>query len=294
MLAYLQLIRPLNAVMAGFATFIGSLIVAKGNALSIHIGLAMLVAFLVTGAGNAINDYFDVEADRINRPNRPIPSGRIKKSHAVFFSTLLFAIGIILASFINEMTFVIALVNSVILYLYSWDLKDRLLVGNIAVSYLVGSTFLFGGAAFGNIKLPLILMLLAGLANLAREIVKTLEDVEGDRLRILKKLVGKAKEAVMRRMKEESVTRFTYNEKAMVSLAALFLLLGILISPIPYLLGILGWPYFIFLIPTDLTFAFCIFLLALKPKKKTYHAVSKFIKLGMLFGLLSFVVGALV
>ena len=148
-------------------------------------GLIFITVFIITGAGNAINDYFDAGIDAINRPSRPIPSGRITRNFAFRFSIVLFAAGIMISYFIGTdlIPFFIAVFNSILLYLYASYLKKKVLVGNLSVSYLTGSTFLFGGAAYGGkgIQVTLILFFLSMLATFAREIVKTIEDIEGDR-----------------------------------------------------------------------------------------------------------------
>jgi len=203
MIGYIRLLRPGNAVMGAIAVLVGGFLVLSRlgypQGLLINLLMAMLAAFLILGAGNAINDYFDIESDRVNRPKRPIPSGQVGKRKALAFSIMLFLIGIALSGFINWVCFAIAVINSLILIAYSLELQDRILWGNIAVSYLVGSTFLFGGAATGNLTLPLLLMLLAGLSNLSREIVKDLEDIEGDRLKFLKRLTSGLKSRIAER-----------------------------------------------------------------------------------------------
>jgi len=197
-LGYVKLMRPLNCLMTAVSVFIGGLIVSPvlGIFAAERIWTAMIAAFLISGAGNAINDYVDVEADRINKPKRPIPSGRVSRSSALTFSVLLFIIGIFLAGIINYVTFGIAVINSLLLIVYSTHLQNKMLLGNVTVSYLVASGFLFGGAALNNLLLPLLLALLAGLSNMAREIVKDLEDIEGDKKSFLKRIAKKAIKAV--------------------------------------------------------------------------------------------------
>ena len=103
---YLELMRYKNCLMAGFAAVIGTLIafniLISGTSTPnfedafpfLDAGLVFLVVFLVSGAGNAINDYFDIKIDSINRPERPIPSGRVKAKEAFYFSYLLFALAL--------------------------------------------------------------------------------------------------------------------------------------------------------------------------------------------------------
>lgn len=180
MRAYLQLIRYGNCLMAAFSAAIGVLIaynIISGSAGSIPFPLNEIiyvgsVVFLVTGAGNVINDYYDIEIDRINKPERPIPSGRISKSKALYFSVSLFAVGTIIAFFINMICGIIALFNSLLLVYYAATLKRTVLIGNLSIGYLTGSTFLFGGAVFytnGGMEAVFVLFLLATLATIARK-----------------------------------------------------------------------------------------------------------------------------
>jgi len=73
--ALVRITRPHNAVVAGLTALLGYLI-ATGTLTSPSLLLAVVVV-LVTAAGNVINDVYDIEIDRINRPERPIPSGEI-------------------------------------------------------------------------------------------------------------------------------------------------------------------------------------------------------------------------
>ena len=311
MFAYLNLMRPLNCLMSVFAVFIGGLIVLEAAAFStLHIFIAMLATFLIIGAGNAINDYFDIEADKINKPLRPLPSGRIKRTHALVFSLALFALGIILSLLLNPLTFLIATFNSLLLIFYSSSLQNKLLIGNIAVSYLVGSTFLFGGAASGkglaDIMVTAMLLLLAFFANLSREIVKDLEDVEGDKASFLKRLAGTVEKTLSgERFDIDSSGPTLKHKTSLLILAQISLVLAIAVSPLPFVFGILGFSYLLFLIPTNLLFILSLSLIVISMKKaglqekakallfgkKIYRAVSKYIKFGMFFGLLAFVAG---
>jgi len=293
----IKLMRPVNSAMAALAVFIGGFIVVGLNQAYFFgfapLYMAMLVAFLITGAGNAINDIMDTDSDKINRPKRPIPSGRVSKKRALAFSMALFSAGIILSGFLNWVCFFIAVFNSALLVGYSAVLQNKVLLGNIAVSYLVGSTFLFGGAAAMNLKLPLMLMLLASLANLSREIVKDLEDIEGDRLGFLKKIALNAKSAVASRfgIGSDGKVHMMHRKQAFINTAIASLTCAIVVSPVPFLLGILGWLYILLVIPTDIVFVVSIYMMAMADKKRHYSWTSRLIKAGMLFGLLAFVAG---
>lgn len=175
-----RIIRPANATISG-ATAILAYFIATGTLIP-EVLLAAAAALLITGAGNTINDACDAAIDAINRPDRPIPSGEMSMNAAYAYAALLFIVGLSAAFFTNPLCLAIAIINSILLILYAKVLKGTILYGNIAVAYLSGSIFLFGGALAGIdgliITLPLAGITLFG--TLAREILKDAEDRDGD------------------------------------------------------------------------------------------------------------------
>jgi geranylgeranylglycerol-phosphate geranylgeranyltransferase len=252
--------------------------------------LAALAAFLITAAGNVINDVIDVEADKINRPKRPIPSGKISKPEGAAIATILFTLGLALSALTaNIACLAIALFNSALLVSYSATLQNKVFVGNAAVAFLAGSTFLFGGAAAGNIALPLFLALLSGLATLSREIVKDMEDVEGDRKSFMKRLGKHRKTAGERFSADASGVKLKYSEQHAVVAACITIWLAVAVSAIPYALSLLGTAYVLILVPTDLILLYSTVMLL---RKRNFGRVSTFIKYGMAAGLLAFLLGS--
>jgi geranylgeranylglycerol-phosphate geranylgeranyltransferase len=177
----LDLTRPVNAIAAGLGAPVGYLI-ATGT-LTPAVLFLVAGAGLITAAGNTINDYFDAGIDRINRPDRPIPSGRVTPRAALLLAAFLFLAGIITCIPAGPLCLGIALANSLLLLLYAARLKRVPLAGNLLVAYLSGSLFLFGGALAGGAGAArtLALALITFLAMMAREILKASEDLEGDR-----------------------------------------------------------------------------------------------------------------
>jgi geranylgeranylglycerol-phosphate geranylgeranyltransferase len=173
--------RPVNSAAAGLAVIVAYLI-ATGTVI-FGVLLLFSIAALITAAGNVINDYFDVEIDRVNRPDRPIPSGQVRLPAARAYAVTLFLAGILVCLFTNELCIAIAVFNSLILIAYAARLKRTPLLGNLTVSYLSASMFLFGGAFDGLQGLFRVMpfAVMTFFAMLARELVKDAEDVEGDR-----------------------------------------------------------------------------------------------------------------
>jgi len=267
--------------MAAFSASLGVLIaynIISGNAGTITLPLnetiyVGLVAFMVTGAGNAINDYYDIEIDRINKPERPIPSGKISKSKALYFSISLFALGILIAFFINTICGAIALFNSLLLIFYAATLKRTALIGNLSVGYLTGSTFLFGGAVFynnGGIEAVSVLFLLATLATIAREIVKDIEDIEGDRL------------------DGASTLAISIGSKKAAYLASIIGFIAVLASPLPYLQSLLSVRYLAVVFVADILFFVAVGAIL---KEKNAAKSSKLFKMAMFAALIAFLVG---
>ncbi len=296
----LGMMRPLNCAMAVVAVLVGSLVGLGGIAgiFSAQFALAAAAAFMITGAGNVFNDYVDVDADKVNRPKRPIPSGLVSKDAALAFSLALFAIGGLTASMINGLALTIAFVNSLLLVLYSLVLQHKILIGNVTVGYLAGSLFLFGGAVFigERIWAVLVLMLLAMLATMTREIIKDLEDMEGDRAGFLKRMAAKVIGTIAERfgLTKEGIG-LKYKERTMIALSILFLLFAVALSALPYYFGFMRAGYLAIVAVADFVFLSCIYsLLREERKKKGYARISRRLKIGMLVALVAFIVGSFV
>ncbi len=269
---HLEIIRPHNCLMAGFAVFVG-VVVASGSPFAIATFFGLLAAFIIAGAGFIINDYYDFDVDSVNRPHRPLPSGRISLTGAYRSALLLFGIGILLSVFVNVYALTIAVFNSLLLYLYAWRIKKRGgIEKNLTVSYLVASPFLFGGAVVGNVTPTLFLVLLAGLANTSREIVKDIEDFEGDRLFAM-----------------TLPTRIGFDKST--KLARGFMLAAVVLSPLPYILGILGRYYLLFVFAANVSF-FASFVSLKKVNVQNAKRTQRFIKLGMFLALVAFLAGS--
>ena len=175
---YYRLGRPINA-LAGVIAVLVSAYVTKPLSWWPVLAAALTV-LLITVSTNAWNDFIDIEIDRINKPGRPLPSGKISPRGALIFSAVGSAVSLIIAVFINPTAFLIALGSNILLYLYSWKLKCTILWGNATVAAIVGLCFIFGGVAAGDIKPTLMLALTVFVALMGREILKTMADYRGD------------------------------------------------------------------------------------------------------------------
>lgn len=225
--AYIELARPLNGIIAFISAWLGGVFASSGsteNLWDMRLLLVSIAALLLLSAGNAINDYCDYNIDRINRPMRPLPSGRIQRLHAFIFAMVLIVIGIWLGTFINRTATGFAILVSAALIGYALWLKRTPLIGNLVVSGLTGVTFVAGGVAIDSVQGTLVPAIFAFLFTGAREIIKDIEDTEGD-------------------LKNSVKTLAILNPRLAVGTAVGFMALVILFSPLPYLLGWYSWHY---------------------------------------------------
>lgn len=269
--AYLEILRPGNAVMAVIAIFL--MIIITGN-FTLDAFLAGFVVFVVTGAGNAINDYFDYKIDAINKPKRPIPSRRISRKNAGIYSLSLFIIGIIVGFFISFLLGMIVFLSSLLMIYYAYDLKKKVLIGNLSISFLTGLCFVFGGIAVGEILTSIYLGFYAFLMTMAREIVKDMEDVEGD--------------------KEEGARTLPiiYGMKTSSILAASFIIIASITSPVLYFIANFNKLYLVVLFIAIVVFLIGAVSILKDQSIENSAKVSKRIKIGMGIIFVAFAVGS--
>ena len=181
LLAHIKIMRPLNLMIGAFSVIITASMLKKIDLVSVWFTALWVVVFY-NAAANIINDYFDQETDRINRPNRPLISGLVKPKTAMFLAILLFAIGTILTFTLPFTAIFIAVAIALpLMIFYSIIFKGMPLVGNFIIASILGLTFLFAGAALQDINTMIIPAMLAFGLTIVRELVKDISDVEGDR-----------------------------------------------------------------------------------------------------------------
>jgi 4-hydroxybenzoate polyprenyltransferase len=172
--------------------------------------LLVAASVLIAAAGYIINDYFDINIDRVNKPGKMVVDKVIKRRWAIVWHLLLSAAGIIVSLLVSLRVgdwyiFLAGSINTICvgaLWLYSTTFKRKLLVGNVLISLLTAWTILVLYIAnlrtwyltkvmaetrynyeIAAAKLFKFTMLYAGFAfiiSLVREVVKDMEDMEGD------------------------------------------------------------------------------------------------------------------
>jgi len=184
----LRLVRPENLVVSFLGTIVGGL-VGRGSGVTGPLSFWALVALAgistacVTAAGNVLNDLLDLEVDRINHPDRPLVTGAVSVEVARGLVVALFVVGLfVVLPLVAVAPLVGAIFAAAVLSVLAYEflLKARGFVGNLVVAFLTAMVFLYGGAAAGNAAILLPFAGMAFLATLSREVIKDMEDVQGD------------------------------------------------------------------------------------------------------------------
>jgi geranylgeranylglycerol-phosphate geranylgeranyltransferase len=270
LIGYLKLFRLGNCAMAALGALLAAVVCVGVDGLSdftfeIAFSLAVVVSF--TAAGNSYNDYSDRDVDRVAHPERPIPSGTVTPHGAAISAVVLFALAVALSFLVNLWSVSIVITSVLVMVGYERLLKAEGLAGNLSISWLTGALFLFGGAAVESLDLAWILAALAFLATLGREIVKDIQDIEGDK--------GSRRTLPMR-----------IGVKSAGIAGSVSFVAAVALSPLPYLLELLSWWYVPVVLAADAIFIYCALIHFRNPERG-----QKVAKLAMLVALIAFLFG---
>ena len=234
-----------------------------------------LAAFFVCAAGNIVPDIVDLDIARINKPDRVLVKGTLSKRYALILATGLNVAAVALAVTVSWDVTILAVFTIFLLYLYNYRLKKIPVAGNVIISVLAGLTFITGGIAVDlyfafEFPGPLIGFVFAFLFHMVREIIKDVQDIEGDQasgIRTLPQMIGV--------------------EKTLLIALALFILL-IVFTFLPILYGWYGpWYKVIAIYVVELPLlAFLIFLWG-NPSPKMLKFASGWLKAGMALGIVA-------
>jgi len=279
----IEIARPINCLMGALTVVIGLLNTRLDVPLekfTVNIILGVLTYIFLAASTNIINDIYDIEIDKINRPERPIPRGSIslKQAKELFFLYLIIAI---ILSLLNTLIISLTLVNLILVSFFGfigwvyakWGKRSGFL-GNIIVgiSYSIG--LVYGGYLNGPIIPPYILyfFLTAFSLLVAREIVKGCEDIEGDKNQGVKTLAIKI------------------GIKASRNISVLFALFAILFFILPVFTSILNkFLFIIFMVIGLIEVGYVVVLmLTLDLNKEDLKKISLLLKIGMFLGLIAF------
>jgi len=200
------------------------------------LALVILSAICISSGGFAFNDYIDQESDAIVKKNRPIPSQSLAPWHALLAAVILFIIGLLASLTINWLCFGLALMDTILLVAYSTVIKKRAgFFGSFLMGFLIGTSFVYGEAAlFGVITFTSFSLSFMSMGSIGGNILRDVLSLEGD----LK--AGYATLAAKR------------GPKFATKMGAIFFLLNVIGSPIPYLVDAVGYAYLIPIVIWDI------------------------------------------
>ena len=276
--AVIQLLRLDLSLAAGICVVVGELVALGHFPQLLEIVLGFAVGFFISGSTLILNDYFDLETDKINAPNRPLPSGIIKTSQVIFLSIITALIGLTAAFLISYLAFFVAIIFWIIGFLYNWKLKRTGLLGNLMVSTSVAITFIFGGIVVGN-PWNIVVWAFSAIAffiDLGEEIAADALDMEGDK-----------------KINSQSIA-IKYGENTAIKISAISFALVVLVSIIPFILGWLGIAYLIMILLMDSIIVFSTLKLLKSQNIQEKRKYARFIYLGATLGLVAFIVGQII
>lgn len=215
-LAFIRLLRPINLVIIAFTMYAmrwgvlyaltrGYRVPGEFQLSEFDFFLTVLVMVLLAGAGNMINDYFDLKVDRVNKPDRVIVGRTVKRRVVMLGHHGLNILATVIAGWVSfrqgqPWLIFVPIIMAALLWFYSLLFKRRLWVGNFVVATLVAVVPIWAGV----FEIPLLEQTLiriggngkafnfeawrwmigyAGFAfwtTLIREIQKDIEDQKGD------------------------------------------------------------------------------------------------------------------
>jgi len=286
-----ELMRLEHGVMIFLAILIGSLIALNGEKLPElkNLLLTFFTALFLEASTFALNDYYDLEIDKKNkRTDRPLVRGDLNPKTALKLFYIFFPLGIICSYFVNLTCFIIALITALLAILYDVKMKKIKLVGNFYIAYVMAIPFIFGGVAvleentlsFTIHPAIYIVAIIAFLAGSGREIMKDVQDYEGDKIKGVK-----------------SFPRYIGKHKSNI-IAGLFYIVAVVMSFLPFIriefdVYYRNVVYLAFVLICDILLIVISLGLIFnkKPEMKFFRKLSLF---AIFIGLIAFLVGAFV
>jgi geranylgeranylglycerol-phosphate geranylgeranyltransferase len=191
--------------------------------------------FLISASTLILNDYFDVETDRINAPYRAIPAGLVTRSEVLALFAGVTALGFAASAWISLQALVVGTLVWLVGFLYNWRFKRLGLAGNLMVAFSVGMTFIYGGLTVGLPfeKIVWFFALTVALIDLGEEIANDAMDAEGDRL------AGSQSLAIR------------FGSEAAIRISAAIFFAVVLLSVFPLAMGWMDWVDFLPLLLMD-------------------------------------------
>jgi len=277
LIALLSLIRPINSFMIGLAVIVGIAIGSPDMLFSRLSIYGFITGFSISSYSMIINDIYDIEIDKVNQPERPLAKQIISINSALLLSLILLLIGLTSSMIISYSHLIITVIFSFLSWFYNIWGKKQGIIGNSIVASSMSIPFIFGGVITGNISLLVwSISLIAFLSGMGREIIKTIADVDGDKIKGIKSV------------------SIQFGSRNAMLVACGFIIISILVSFIPVYFNLIQIYYIPLLILTDLILLYSVFILSKNYSKSESLKVKKLILYAMLFGLITFLANSII
>ncbi|MHA2139934.1 MAG: UbiA family prenyltransferase [Candidatus Thorarchaeota archaeon] len=285
-LAYLSIIRPQNCFIGSLTVIAGFLMAYKVDPILnlfdvlIVLAFAYITYFTIAAGSNVVNDIYDIDIDKINRPHRALPSGRMTIKQAWIYVAALSLIGLFFSFLTGPWSTVIAAAFIAIGYAYAAKVKTWGLAGNFMVAFSFAFGVLYGSFVYAEqtmsylIPVPSWLFFFTAFMILqARETIKGAEDVEGDRIRDVRTIAR------------------VYGYNVAAGVAALINLIGVTCYSLVWILGFASWDLWpLLILGSGVVLGAAIAPLTGPDDKKRLLIGSTLDKIGALVGLIAFVI----
>jgi len=275
--AFIMLLRPPYWLMTGGLSALTIVTLRRGLPETDLLVLVVLSAICISSGGFAFNDYIDQESDAIVKKNRPIPSQSLAPWHALLAAVILFIVGLLASLTINWICFGLALMDTILLVAYSTVIKKRAgFFGSFLMGFLIGTSFVYGEAALsGAITVTSFSLSFMSMGSIGGNILRDVLSLEGD----LK--AGYATLAAKR------------GPKFATKVGAIFFLLNVIGSPIPYLVDAVGYAYLIPIVIWDIILVISSVSILRKPDIEVVKKHERLVTRTMILIPIALILGAL-
>jgi geranylgeranylglycerol-phosphate geranylgeranyltransferase len=276
--AFVMLLRPPYWLMTGGLSVLTMFTLQRGLPDFDLLALVILSAICISSGGFAFNDYVDQESDAVIKKNRPIPSKIITPWHALLIGIILFSIGLTASLTINWLCFGLALLDTILLVVYSQVIKKSAgFFGSFLMGFLIGTSFVYGEAALlGTITFTSFSLSFMSMGSIGGNILRDVLSLEGD----LKS--GYATLAAKR------------GPNFATRLGAILFLLNVVASPIPWLVDAVGYAYMIPILIWDVILVISGVSLLKKPHIEVVKKHERLVTRTMILIPIALILGALI
>jgi geranylgeranylglycerol-phosphate geranylgeranyltransferase len=274
----IRLFRPDLSMAAGVCVLTGQVLATGTWPPLLTAVLGFVSLFAISGSALILNDYFDIEVDKVNAPERPLPSGAVTPSDAIWLAVAASILGLATALVLGYRALILAFILWVISFLYNWRFKQSGLPGNLIVCASVALSFIFGALSVDKLGNNVVwtFSLMAFFLDLGEEIAGDAMDMEGDRKR-------HSRSIALSRGKPFALT-----------ISLMLWSIVVLLSLLPYFMNWMGISYLVIILITDIILVFFSIRLVKSQTPEAGRKAMRGIYMGATLGLIAFLLGQII